>query len=249
MPVSNFQLIRLDRVASTQEEARDRARSGCQGGTLILAAEQTAGRGRGERKWESARGLGLWCTLVHRSLRSKREWPALTIVASTAICDAIEASGLRPQSRWPNDVLLSARKVSGVLADTEADAILIGIGVNLLQASADFPADLRGIATSIGIESHRAGIPPPEGDGFLHCLLPFLDQRLRDFERAGPSSVMPAFWERSIDRSRRLAVRLPSDDVVEGTAIGLGEIGQLLIDTPEGIIAVASGTIIGREGE
>ncbi len=249
MPGPPFQLIRLDRVASTQEEARDRARSGCQSGTLILAREQTAGRGRGERKWESARGLGLWCTLVHRSLRSKREWPALTIATSTAICDAIEASGLHPQSRWPNDVLLSARKVSGVLADTEDDAILIGIGVNLLQTSADFPAALQGIATSIGIESRRAGIPPPDGDGFLDCLLPCLDRRLRDFERTGPSSVLSAFWERSIDRSRRLAVRLPSGDVVEGTAVGLGEIGQLLIETPEGTLAVASGAVIRREGE
>jgi BirA family biotin operon repressor/biotin-[acetyl-CoA-carboxylase] ligase len=248
MPAHPFQLIRLDRIASTQQEAREHARSGCRSGIVILAEEQTAGRGRGDRVWESNRGLGLWFTLVHRSVRGRDEWPALTVASAVALCEAIEMVGLRPRTRWPNDVLLSGRKVAGVLADTEGDAILIGIGLNILHRADDFSPQLRGTATSIGLAALEAGTPPPDPDGLLVQLLECLDRLLQEFERSGPSAAIPAFWARSIDRSMRIAIRLPSAALVEGRAIGLGEIGQLLVETPEGTVVVPSGTVVWREG-
>ena len=249
MPDHSFRLIRFDRVASTQEEARRSARAGCPSGTVVLAEEQTAGRGREGRVWESARGLGLWFTIVHRSRRASNEWPALTVASAVALCEAIEAIGLHPRTRWPNDVLLSGRKVSGVLAGTDEDAILIGVGLNLLHDTGDFSPGLREIATSIGLEARLAGIAPPDREAFLSSILASFDRHLRGFEQSGPPIALGAFWERAIDRSRRLVVRLPSAILVEGIATGLGEIGQLLVETADGLVAIPSGAVIWREGQ
>ena len=248
MPDHSFSLIRMDRVASTQEEARGSARAGCASGTIVLAEEQTAGRGREGHTWESARGLGLWFTIVHRSKRAKNEWPALTVASAAALCDAIETIGLKPRTRWPNDLLLSGKKVSGILADTEEDAILIGVGLNLFHGTGDFSPMLREIATSIGLEARLAGIVPPEREGLLSSILTSFDHHLREFERSGPPVALGAFWRRSIDRSRRLAVRLPSGILVEGVATGLGEIGQLLVETANGLVALPGGAVVWREG-
>jgi BirA family transcriptional regulator, biotin operon repressor / biotin---[acetyl-CoA-carboxylase] ligase len=215
---------------------------------VILAEEQTAGRGRGDRAWESARGLGLWLTMVHRSVRGRDEWPALTLASAVALCKTIETAGLEPRTRWPNDVLLSGRKVAGVLADTEGDAILIGIGLNLLHRADDFSPQLRGIATSVALEALEAGTPQPDREALLVQLLGHLERLFQEFERSGPSAAVPAFWTRCIDRSKGIAIRLPSATLVEGRAVGLGEIGQLLVETPRGTIAVTSGTVVRREG-
>jgi BirA family transcriptional regulator, biotin operon repressor / biotin---[acetyl-CoA-carboxylase] ligase len=247
MTANPFRLVRLERVGSTQEAAREMVRSGIGGGTAILAGEQTAGRGMGDRTWQSPRGLGIWLTIIHRSARPKGEWPALTVAAAAGVCGAIEGAGLRPRTRWPNDVLLSGRKVAGVLADTESDAVLIGIGLNVLQQDCDFSPELRGRATSIRLEAQRDGIEPPDLETMLAEVLSQMARSLRIFESAGPDAVIPAFWERSIDRGKRVTIRLPSAMLVEGPVIGLGEIGQLLIETERGAVAVASGTVVRME--
>jgi BirA family biotin operon repressor/biotin-[acetyl-CoA-carboxylase] ligase len=145
-------------------------------------------------------------------------------------------------------VLLSGRKVAGILADIEADAILIGIGLNVLHRADDFSPQLREIATSIALETFEPGTSPPDPGDLLAQLLGRLDQHLQEFERSGPAAVLPPFWARSIDRSIRVAIRIPSGAMVEGRAIGLGEIGQLLVETPGGIVSVSGGTVIWREG-
>lgn len=249
MPAIPLSLIRMDRVASTQEEARTLLRAGCPGGTVVLAEEQTAGRGREGRTWESAPGLGLWFTIVHRSARARNEWPALTVASAVALCEAIEATGLRPRTRWPNDLLLSGKKVSGLLADADEEAILIGVGLNLRHEAGDFPAALRERATSVGLEARRAGIELPEREEVLSLVLASFGRRLQEFEDTGPPPALVAFWDRAIDRSRRLALKTPSGIRIEGIATGLGEIGQILVETAEGLVSVPSGTIVWREGE
>jgi BirA family transcriptional regulator, biotin operon repressor / biotin---[acetyl-CoA-carboxylase] ligase len=249
MPGHSLRLLRLDSVASTQEEGRKAVRAGCPSGTVVLAEEQTAGRGREGRAWESARGLGLWFTIVHRSKRAKNEWPALTVVSAVALCEALETIGLEPRTRWPNDLLLSGRKVSGILADTEEDAILIGVGLNLSHEADDFSPMLREIATSIGLEARKAGIVHPGREGFTSSILASIDHHLQEFETSGASIALASFWSRSIERSRRLAVLLPSGNLVEGIATGLGEIGQLLVETANGLVALPGGAVIWREGK
>jgi BirA family biotin operon repressor/biotin-[acetyl-CoA-carboxylase] ligase len=241
-----FALVRTESVGSTQQEAKDFAQGGCRSGTIVIASEQTAGRGRGSSSWFSSKGQGIWMTLVHRSGRPVSEWAALTSIASLAICRSLEDLGLSPQVKWPNDVLLSGKKVSGVLAEAETDAVLIGIGINLLQRQDDFPDDLVGSATSVLIESGpRRAEPPADINSFLAILLPHLAADLGAMEREGPHSALDSVWKRSAVRDCMVDVRRPTGDTVSGRAKGLGKIGDLLIDTGEETVSVANGTLIG----
>ena len=243
MPEHAFDLLRLPSVGSTQDVAREHVRSGCPSGRVILAGEQTGGRGRRGRGWESAAGLGLWLTLIHRSRRPQAEWPVVTSAAALAVCRALEDRGLRPQARWPNDVLIGRRKVAGVLAETEGSAILIGIGVNILHQGKDFSPDLRATATSLRIECGRDELKPPDPEEILQELLTQLDAVLRCVETEGCAPIVAALWERSLVRDRRVTVRLDSVRDVCGQVVGLGPIGELCVRTESGIVVIPSGTL------
>ena len=244
MDAQPFHLIRMCSVRSTQEEARRLVSEGCRSSTILLAEEQTAGRGRGDRSWHSLKGLGIWMTLVHRSVRPASEWPALTSVAALAICRALEDLSLQPRIKWPNDILLPGGKVAGVLAETAGEVVLLGIGINILHESSDFSDELRGTATSVRMElagSRRTDVVGV--DTMLERLLPQLEDVLGVNERAGTSAWLPDVWERSIVRDLLVTVERTSGDPVSGIAVGLGPIGELLLKTDHGTLSVANGTL------
>jgi BirA family biotin operon repressor/biotin-[acetyl-CoA-carboxylase] ligase len=244
-----FRLIRLGRVGSTQDEARALAAQGAPGGTVVLADEQTAGRGRRERSWASAPGLGIWMTLVHRSVRPLVEWPALTLCGCLGVCRALESAGLAPAVKWPNDVWVGGRKVAGVLADTEGAAVLLGIGVNVLHAPEDFPVELRATATSVRIEGAREGRARAiDREEILRRLLNALGETLSRFEHDGPAPIVASIWGRSVVRGRGLTVELPTGERVQGRAVGLGAIGELRLDTDPGTLSISGGTVLDMEG-
>lgn len=246
-PADPFLRIDLGTVPSTQDEARARARAGARSGSLVIAETQTAGRGRGGHSWESAPGLGLWMTLIHRSGRGVAEWPIFTSAGSLAVCEAIGELGLEPGILWPNDLVISGRKVCGILAETEADAVLIGIGVNLHHGPLDFPAELRGSATSIAIELSRIGRIAPDREGFLGILTRSLASVLDQVESGGSSAIVPRLWARSVVRGRRVDLRTsdPSaGETIRGEAIGLNEVGGLIVRGSAGTVELVSGTLV-----
>jgi BirA family transcriptional regulator, biotin operon repressor / biotin---[acetyl-CoA-carboxylase] ligase len=253
-----FDRIHLASVASTQDEARARARSGAPSATVIIADHQTAGRGRAGRSWESAPGRGLWLTLIHRSGRPVRVWPALTSAAALAVCHAIESTGLSPGIRWPNDVLIRGKKVSGILAEVDGDAALIGIGLNVSHAPEDFPEAIRSIATSLAMEAGRGArdeAAVPDRHAILDRLLVHLEAALCEFEEAGADSIMRGVWDRSIVRGRVVRIGgnpAPAGDNESGTiigeAIGLGGNGEIRVRRADGFdVEIASGTLLGLE--
>jgi BirA family biotin operon repressor/biotin-[acetyl-CoA-carboxylase] ligase len=158
-------------VGSTNDEAKRLALSGAPSGTVVVAEEQTAGRGRMDRTWVSPRGLGLWFTLI---LRPVGEGPAggalLTLLAGVSAAGALrQDAGVPVQLKWPNDLVVGDRKLGGILAEGRQPAArardaaatslvsyaLLGIGVNVAQRAEDFPADLLGAATSLRMETGR----------------------------------------------------------------------------------------------
>lgn len=258
-----FHLIRLERVGSTQDDARALAARGVASGTLVLAEEQTAGRGRRGRAWASAPGLGIWMTLIHRSARPFSERPALTLCGCLAVCRALESVGLAPAAKWPNDVWVGGRKIAGVLADTEGEAALLGIGLNVLHAPEDFPEEVRGTATSVRIEALRPGrtisgadavsnaapqdCGAPDREEILRAILSALAETLERFESDGPAPIVASIWERSIVRGCTVTVELPTLERVRGTAIGLGPVGELRLAAEPTPLAISSGTVIDME--
>lgn len=145
-------------VESTQKIAHRLSYEDAPEGTVIIAEEQLSGRGRMDRKWHSPKYTGIWMSIILRPNIPLPKAPQLTLLAAVAIVQAIEdLTGLLPDIKWPNDILMNGKKVTGILTELEAEAdrinsIIIGIGMNVNQTKEDFPSELQEIATSIRLE-------------------------------------------------------------------------------------------------
>lgn len=123
-------------------------------GALVTAEEQTAGRGRLGRRWLAPTGTSLLCSLQLRPPVSPERLPELTGVAARACADAIAAlTGLEPELKFPNDVLLGSRKVAGVLAEAREERVVLGMGINVNVPADALPADVDRPATSLLVET------------------------------------------------------------------------------------------------
>ena len=148
----------FEEVDSTQRIAAKLAYEGAPEGTLVVAEEQKAGRGRLDRKWFSPKGTGIWMSLILRPPIPPQRVPQLTLLVAVAISQAIqEVTGLVPDIKWPNDILLHGKKGVGILTELQADpdrvrSVIVGIGINVNQTAEQFPEDIRAIATSLAIE-------------------------------------------------------------------------------------------------
>jgi len=143
-------------IASTNDAALERARTGAPAGTLVYAEAQSAGKGRKGRSWISAPGEGLYFTLIVRPTQRLVSWPLLTQVASLAVARSLAELGpFDIDLKWPNDVLLSGKKTAGILIETAGvTAAVIGIGVNV--GAGAVPAELRASATSVCLATGAA---------------------------------------------------------------------------------------------
>jgi BirA family biotin operon repressor/biotin-[acetyl-CoA-carboxylase] ligase len=144
-------------VTSTNDVARDLAARGAASGTLVIAQSQTAGRGRQGAAWFSPPGRNVYLSVVHRSALTAAQLSGLTLDMAVATATAIEDSvGCFPALKWPNDLLLRGRKVGGILTELHTDlsadgspVVIVGVGVNVDVAPAEFPPELADLATSL----------------------------------------------------------------------------------------------------
>src|SRR5215471_19325620 len=146
------------KIGSTNEAAMDAAGAGAPEGGVFLAEEQTAGKGRGGNPWHSARSSGIYCSVTLRPQVPPSDALVLSLAAGLAVQSAIRSidSRLQPDLKWPNDVLIDGKKVSGILTEMNAEAtrvrhIVVGIGINVNQRK--FPDDVRDTATSLLLAS------------------------------------------------------------------------------------------------
>src|SRR4051812_28356223 len=114
----NFSIVRFDTLDSTNREAADQARRGADEGLCVVARQQTAGRGRHGRVWISEAESGLYLSVVLRPKVEARLMTLITLMAGVAVYDALEGLSIEPDIKWPNDVLVADRKISGILAET-----------------------------------------------------------------------------------------------------------------------------------
>jgi BirA family biotin operon repressor/biotin-[acetyl-CoA-carboxylase] ligase len=128
--------------------------AGAPEGAVAATDHQTEGRGRLGRRWEEVPGTSLLCSLVLRPAVRPDRLPELTVLAAEACAEAIsDVTGLRPELKLPNDVLLAGRKVAGILGEAQEGRVVLGIGVNANQEAGELPADVRLPATSLRVES------------------------------------------------------------------------------------------------
>jgi BirA family transcriptional regulator, biotin operon repressor / biotin---[acetyl-CoA-carboxylase] ligase len=125
-------------------------------GALVVAEEQTAGRGRLGRRWLAPAGTSLLCSLQLRPAVAPEHLPELTGVASHACADAIAAlTELEPELKFPNDVLVAGRKVAGILAEAREERVVLGVGVNVNVTAEELPREVERPATSLLVETGR----------------------------------------------------------------------------------------------
>src|SRR5271155_5981409 len=147
------------KVDSTNRVALELGHAGEPEGAVVLAEEQTAGKGRAGRAWQSDRATGIYVTLLLRPRLAPVQAPLLTMMAGLSARAAIEAqTGLAPDLKWPNDLLVSGRKVGGILTEMHAEPtlvkfVIVGMGLNVNQEK--FPGELRALATSLRSETGK----------------------------------------------------------------------------------------------
>lgn len=233
------------RIGSTNTIAMEAAGGGEPEGAVYLAEQQTAGRGRGGHSWESDQSVGIYCSVILRPQMSPADSLLLSLIAGLAVAESVEQmTGLHPDLRWPNDVLLGKRKVCGILTEMNAEPtqvryVVIGIGLNVNHTS--FSAELEPIATSLRIDSGREW----SRVALTAALLKSLDSAYRKLVTGGipaRAEVLRTFEERSsFARSRN--VRVGDKEGYEGVTEGLDERGFLLVRTREGLRTVLSGDV------
>ena len=230
-------------TASTNTDAVQAARGGAPGGTVYFADAQSAGRGRGGHPWQSASGDGLYVSIVVRPRIGQQRWPLIPLCAGLAAMEAIAlTTGLRPDLRWPNDVLLGERKVCGILVEAGSDDAgsafaVAGIGINVHQR--DFAGELATPATSLDIESGSW----VSRQQLLVCLLESLQRQIAGLaEEHAPQRTLDALESASTwVRGRQVHVHGPQ--ACTGLTDGLDPHGFLRVITSAGVVTVQTGGI------
>ncbi|MBM4266910.1 MAG: biotin--[acetyl-CoA-carboxylase] ligase [Deltaproteobacteria bacterium] len=237
------EIVHRAEVDSTSRLAADLARAGAAEGTTVVAESQTAGRGRLGRTWSSPVGVNLYLSMVLRPSLAPSEVTAVSLVAAIAVLDTIEETcELRAEIKWPNDVLLTGRKVCGILTELEAEAervrfLVLGIGVNLNARIQDFPPELRRKASSLRVASGRR----VDRVAFTGNLLRHLEEVYDAFLRGGFAAVRPRYESRHGLVGRR--VRIEGGPIASGVVRGVDADGALLVETPQGVARVAAGEV------
>ncbi len=224
-------------VDSTQKIAHRLAYESAQEGTLVITEEQISGKGRMGRAWHSPKYTGIWMSLILRPNIPPSMAPQLTLIAAVAVVQAIEAfTDLTPKIKWPNDILVNGKKVTGILTEllAEADrinAIIIGMGINVNQQLEDFPMELRNIATSLSIEA---------GEKFaraelIKLLLLKLEQLYKLFLEQGFYPIKLLWESYAISIGKNITARTLTGSI-HGKALGINDDGVLMIEDSAGEI-------------
>ena len=226
-------VLRFESLPSTNTELARRASEGAAEGLVILADEQTAGRGRLQRAWSSPQGAGLYFSILLRPAIPQNHWPLITLMAALAVGDALrEAAGVRTDIKWPNDLLSGERKICGILAeaiDTPLGrAVILGIGINLTENA--YPPEIANVATSV---SEAAGMEA-DREQILAALLDALSRWYSQLEE--PGQIIDAWSNRSSYAIGKLVQVSNGDDVWQGTTCGVEPDGALRLRTSSGEI-------------
>ncbi|WP_409251159.1 biotin--[acetyl-CoA-carboxylase] ligase [Bacillus sp. SCS-153A] len=227
----------IESVPSTQKIAHTLAQEGAEEGTAVIAEEQTEGRGRLLRSWHSPKGTGIWMSIILKPQLPPQKAPQFTLIAAVAVVQAIEEiCGLSPEIKWPNDILLNGRKVTGILTELQAEAdkinsIIIGIGMNVNQKADDFPEELQSIATSLSLEKSEK----ISRVKLIQRVMEKLELYYEIYMDKGFTPIKLLWESYAISIGRKITARTITGSI-HGKALGINEDGVLRIEDEEGQI-------------
>jgi BirA family biotin operon repressor/biotin-[acetyl-CoA-carboxylase] ligase len=231
-------VVYLDSIDSTNIYAKKRAEEPFTEGTIIIAEEQSAGRGRLGRYWVSPRGKGIWMSIMLKPDILPADAPKLTIVAAYAVVNAIwSCCNLESRIKWPNDIVAGGKKLCGILTEMSAEAdeikyVVIGIGINANLGVDDFGPEVSSIATSISIESGR----DISRKALVASVLREFEKAYKDFERTGSIKfLLDEYKNKSAVLGKEIRI-ISRKEEITGLAIDISEEGHLMVRLGDGSV-------------
>ncbi|MEK7950248.1 biotin--[acetyl-CoA-carboxylase] ligase [Luteolibacter soli] len=224
---AGFRLDFRETTGSTNDDVREAARAGAPAGLVVVAGRQQSGRGRRGAAWVCPPGEGLAFSVLLRLTEPKALWPRLSLAAGLAVAEGLDRHGVAAEVKWPNDVWINGKKIAGILVEAGEDFVVVGIGINV--GVTEFPQALEDSATSLALECGEAPELPLVLASMLERLPVWQAKIGADFDE-----LLRRFRERCALTGER--VRLTAaDGVLVGEAAGIGDGGELLVRTSEGI--------------
>ncbi len=240
-----------EKVDSTNTLARELSVKGVKNGSVVISDYQEKGRGRNGKIWTSPCGCNIYMSIILKPKFSPEVAQGMTILAAVSVADAIaEVASLKPQIKWPNDILIGSKKVSGILTEMSTqnmiiEHIIVGIGINVNAEENDMEDGIKNIATSLLIESKKT-------DGFtgllnrnklITSILNKFDKYYEMFLSTGLSSVLQYYQKYFNMIGKEIEINI-KDKRVKGQVVGIDSKGALLIKTGENELEkVVSGEI------
>ncbi|AZN40750.1 biotin--[acetyl-CoA-carboxylase] ligase [Paenibacillus albus] len=228
----------FDSIDSTQNIAQRLAEDGAPEGTLVIAEQQTSGRGRMGRKWVSPSGKGIYMSYVLRPAIPLQFAPQLTLLTAVALCRALRsvAAPLDIGIKWPNDLLIGGKKISGILLESTAEDerlryVVTGIGISVNLSRDDYPPELHDIATSLAIELGRT----LDRAEIIAAFFAQFQQLYVIYLKDGFAPIK-TLWEAlsvTLHKPRKLLV---AGGEITATPVGLSDQGALLVEKEDGTI-------------
>jgi len=244
------EIIRLDVTESTNSVALALGREGAKAGTVVVAGEQTGGRGRLNRSWLSPPGMGLYFSVIMRPGIAPEHLPRITLAAGLAVCKAVETEyGIFPRIKWPNDLLLGGRKFGGILSETgpahnipagQKPLVVVGVGLNIVPPAGGFPAELRERATSLSSHGGRE----VSVETLLETCVVSIEKELQRLEKGDFPATLEEWQRRDAGQGKVLTWVTEQGKAVTGVSLGPDADGALRIQDQAGTIhTVLSGDI------
>ncbi len=240
-----------EKVDSTNTLARELSVKGVKNGSVVISDYQEKGRGRNGKIWTSPCGCNIYMSIILKPKFSPEVAQGMTILAAVSVADAIaEVVSLKPQIKWPNDILIGSKKVSGILTEMSTqnmiiEHIIVGIGINVNAEENDIEDGIKNIATSLLIESKKT-------DGFtgllnrnklITSILNKFDKYYEMFLSTGLSSVLQYYQKYFNMIGKEIEINI-KDKRVKGQVVGIDSKGALLLKTGENELEkVVSGEI------
>ncbi len=249
-----IKILTFDQLESTNSEAERLARVGESAGTVVVAAEQTAGKGRYRRRWNSPPGLGLWFSVILRPEIEIKYLNLINLTTALAVCDfcnriiqrSSAAQKIPIKLKWPNDIMFDQRKLCGILLESgiknsTLEYVVVGIGLNVNHRPEDFPEELRERAVSLreltGGEWNLKNL--------LDDLLAFYFDEIEQALHSGYKGIIKRYEEQLLFMNQPVRIEL-QDKTVSGIIRGIDQFGYLRLESEGREQLITAGDVWGH---
>jgi len=233
----NFKLQWYERLPSTNVFLKERLvlEPELESGTVIVAREQTAGKGRRDREWISSANENLTFSLLYKPDSIPWSIPSVSMAVAIAVAELLSLEGIEADLKWPNDVLVRGKKICGILSEGASEGIIIGIGLNV---NMDETEQIDQPATSMLIETGERR----DVDALLKKLLIHLEIWLTQWQQGGFPQVRKV-WEANVPNLGKMVSVRDGDSQRQGILFGFGDSGELLLEEEGGVSAIWAGDV------